>query len=291
MNKKEVWKSKQTTRLNLKHLGYLNNFILLKNPDSEYRTNQPYIFEEITFALCTQGSACIRINLEDYFIEKDAILVIPSDHIIELISKSHDLELKTLFFSFDFISDLNLYNRFVIIENIRRIPSLKVSKKDMDILVEFYSLILHLYDGDDDVIVRENMIKGVLSAYLTKICSLYVSLDIDEYKASAYHNNFMKKFIDLIATYHKEDRTVNFYADKMNVTARSLSQNVYKATGRMALVWINDFVITKIKVLLKTSDLTATQIAEEYNFPTPSLFGRFFKKHTGMTPNEFRNNK
>lgn len=288
MNKKEIWKSKHATRLDLKNLGYLNNFILLKNLESEYRINQSYIFEEITFALCTQGDAYIKINMEDYFIEEDSILVIPPDHIIELRSKSNNLELKTLFFSFDFISDLNLYNRYEVIENTRRVPCLKVSKKDMSILEKFHSLILHLYDGDDDITLRENMIKGVLSAYLTKISSLYSSVNLKEYKVPTYTDVFMKRFIDLIGRHHKEDRTVIFYADKMNMTARSLSLNVYKTTGKTALVWINNFVITKIKVLLKTSNMTVTQIAEEYNFPTPSLFGRFFKKNTGLTPNEFR---
>ncbi|MFT3993332.1 MAG: helix-turn-helix domain-containing protein [Dysgonomonas sp.] len=288
MNKKEIWKSKQTTRLDLKTLGYLNNFILLKNPNAEYRINEPYVFEEITFALCTKGYASIKINMEEYAIEEESILIIPSDHLIELVSRSNDLELKTLFFSFDFISDLNLHNRYEIIEKNRRVPCLKVSPKDMSILIEFHSLILHLYDSDDDTILRENMIKGVLSGYLTKISSLYLSIDLNQYKAPVYKNNVMKQFIDLIGIYHKEDRTVNFYADKMNMTARGLSQNVYRTTGRMALVWINDFVITKIKVLLRTTNLTATQISDEYNFPTPSLFGRFFKKHTGMTPNDFR---
>lgn len=289
MNKKEIWKSKQTTRLDLKKLGYLNNFILLKNPDAEYRVNEPYVFEEITFALCTKGYACIKINMEEYAIEEESILIIPSDHLIELISKSDDLELKTLFFSFDFISDLNLHNRYGIIEKTLRTPSLKVSQKDMYILIEFHSLILHLYDSDsDDVTLRESMIKGVLSGYLTKISSLYMSIDLNQSKIQVDKNYVMKQFIDLIGIYHKEDRTVNFYADKMNMTARGLSQNVYKATGRTALVWINDFVITKIKVLLRTTNLTATQISDEYNFPTPSLFGRFFKKHTGLTPNDFR---
>lgn len=290
MNKKEIWKSKQTTRLDLKKLGYLNNFILLKNPNAEYRINEPYVFEEITFALCTNGYASIRINMEEYAIEEESILIIPSDHLIELVAKSDNLELKTLFFSFDFISDLSLHNRYEAIEKTLRVPCLKVSQKDMSILAEFHSLILHLYDSDDDVIIRENMIKGVLSGYLTKISSLYLSIDLNQYKIPVYKNNVMKQFIDLIGIYHKEDRTVNFYADKMNMTARGLSQNVYKATGKMALVWINDFVITKIKVLLRTTNLTATQISDEYNFPTPSLFGRFFKKHTGMTPNDFRRN-
>lgn len=288
MNRKEMWKSKQTNRLDLKKLGYLNNFILLKNPTSEYHLNQPYVFEEITFALCTKGNARIKINMEDYIIEEESILIIPPDHLIELTSKSNDLELRTLFFAFDFISDLNLYNRYEIIEKNRRVPCLKVSKTDMFILVKFHSLILHLYDSNDDITLRENMIKGVLSGYLTKISSLYLSIELDQDKVATYKNNVMKQFIDLIGIYHKEDRTVNFYADKMNMTARGLSQNVYKATGRMALTWINDFVITKVKVLLKTTNLTATQISDEYNFPTPSLFGRFFKKHTGMTPNDFR---
>lgn len=281
-------KERKTAKiLDLKELSFLNNFILINNPASEYIMKQPFIFDEITFALCTKGQSLLKINLENHTITENYILIVPPNQIIEMVSKSCDFEMKPLFFSSDFIAGFKNYERYEISEKIRKTPCLKVSREDMSLLVQFHSLILHLYTSNDNISIVENMIKGILSALLEKVTSLYISTEIDHSKTSP-KDDFIRTFTILVGKYHKQERSVSFYAEKMNVTSKSLSININRITGRNALVWINDFVITKIKILLKTSNLTATQISEEYNFSTPSLFGRFFKKYTGMTPNKFR---
>ena len=52
--------------------------------------------------------------------------------------------------------------------------------------------------------------------------------------------------------------------------------------------WIAEAVILDAKTQLRTSQMTVQQIANYLNFPNPSFFGRFFKKHTGMTPKAYR---
>ena len=98
----------------------------------------------------------------------------------------------------------------------------------------------------------------------------------------------MKQFIDLIGIYHKEDRTVNFYADKVCLTPRYFTTEIRKSTGKPALTWINEVVTAHAKSLLITQKRTVTEIAEELNFTDASLFCRFFKRHTGLTPSEYR---
>lgn len=266
----------------------INNFILF-NTVYNYKTVEPLIFEEITFGLCIKGESLIKINFEEYKVTKNTLINIQSNSIIEILSKSEDFKVLSLFFSFDFISSFINYHDYGITEKIRELPILNIKEKDMMDLIDFHMLISKIYNLDEATIFKENMIKGILMAYLTKMASLYLSANIEAHKQSLLKNDFKNKFLKLVWQYHKKERTVNFYAEKMNMTNRNLSRNIFKLTNRTALAWINDFVISKIKVLLKTSDMTATQISEEYNFPSPSLFGRFFKKHTGMTPNKYRN--
>ena len=266
----------------------INNFILF-NTVHNYKTVEPLIFEEITFGLCIKGESLIKINFEEYKVTKNTLINIQSNSIIEILSKSEDFKVLSLFFSFDFISSFINYHDYGITEKIRELPILNIKEKDMMDLIDFHMLISKIYNLDEATIFKENMIKGILMAYLTKMASLYLSANIEAHKQSLLKNDFKNKFLKLVWQYHKKERTVNFYAEKMNMTNRNLSRNIFKLTNRTALAWINDFVISKIKLLLKTSDMTATQISEEYNFPSPSLFGRFFKKHTGMTPNKYRN--
>lgn len=52
--------------------------------------------------------------------------------------------------------------------------------------------------------------------------------------------------------------------------------------------WVNQAVVLEAKVLLKHSDLLTYQIADELHFPNPSFFSKFFKRMTGMTPQEYQ---
>ena len=52
--------------------------------------------------------------------------------------------------------------------------------------------------------------------------------------------------------------------------------------------WINQSVILEAKVLLKHSNLLVYQISDELHFPNPSFFCKFFKRMTGMTPQEYQ---
>ena len=85
---------------------------------------------------------------------------------------------------------------------------------------------------------------------------------------------------------HKE---VNWYADKMNLTPRYLTTTIRKVSGYTVSDWLVRFIIKDAKYLLKHSEMTVQQVAYELNFPNQSFFGKFFKKHTGMSPGAYRN--
>lgn len=97
-----------------------------------------------------------------------------------------------------------------------------------------------------------------------------------------------QKFLQLINNYYIEKRTVEEYADLMNITAKYLSQAVKQATGKNALTFINERIVAEAKTLIRFTPLDIAQIAYQLNFSDPANFGKFFKKHTGITPLEFR---
>jgi AraC-like DNA-binding protein len=82
-----------------------------------------------------------------------------------------------------------------------------------------------------------------------------------------------------------------FYADKMCLTPKYLSKLVKEASGRSAPDWVDSFVILEAKNLLKYTDLAIKEIVFRLHFPNQSVFYKFFKAHTGMTPSEYRNKK
>lgn len=97
-----------------------------------------------------------------------------------------------------------------------------------------------------------------------------------------------ERFIRAVSESYKEERSVSYYADKMFLTAKHLSTVVKEISGKTAGEWIDSLVVLEAKALLKSSELSIQEIADELHFANQSFFGKYFKHHTGMSPKEYR---
>ena len=113
--------------------------------------------------------------------------------------------------------------------------------------------------------------------------------DVIEEKVSSRSRMLADQFLKLVSQYHTEYRNVGFYADKLCLTPKYLSRVIKSVTGRSAPEWIDAYVILEAKNLLKYSGLAIKEIVYRLNFPNQSVFYKFFKARTGMTPSEYRN--
>jgi len=84
------------------------------------------------------------------------------------------------------------------------------------------------------------------------------------------------------------ERSVAFYADKLNITPKHLSDLLKKQTGKTAGEWIDEAIILEAKVLLQNKELSVSQVSEQLNFSDQSVFGKFFKTHTTLSPLRYR---
>ncbi len=98
----------------------------------------------------------------------------------------------------------------------------------------------------------------------------------------------IRKFLQLLLQHFKEQHEVGFYAKELCMTHGNLTRVMTHASGKSPLKWIHDALIAEAKTLLRKPDVSMQQIAEELHFGDQSSFSKFFKKHTGMAPTEFR---
>ncbi len=96
------------------------------------------------------------------------------------------------------------------------------------------------------------------------------------------------RFMNLLPEYSKTEREVSFYADKLCVSAKYLSEVVKKSSGHPASYWINGYAMQEILAYLKSSNLTFAEISNRMNFYNPAHFTRFVKKQTGDSPSELK---
>ena len=82
--------------------------------------------------------------------------------------------------------------------------------------------------------------------------------------------------------------TIDFYASRLCLTPRYMSTIIRQVSGKSAKQWIDDALVTRIKIELKHTDKPVARICDDMNFPNPSFLTKFFKRMTGQTPSQYR---
>ena len=268
----------------------IRNFVITKNgnPPKDFSFNHPFSFDGIVFIVCTEGNAKTKIAFEEYKIEKNSVITVLSNQIIEGMEHTKDFFSQLLILSPDFFSGLPLPKDYDIYKEIIQNPVLKISKEETQHLLKYYALIIDTFN-DKKHLFLEQVVTALIFSLLLEISALYLEQnDKVKEKNSSRNEKITEQFFSLLKEHYKERRTASFYADKMFITPKYLSSVLKKVTGRPVSVWIEDAITIRAKILLKSTELTVLQISEELNFPNPSYFGRFFKKKTGVTPRDYR---
>lgn len=122
--------------------------------------------------------------------------------------------------------------------------------------------------------------------YLFDYISPYLSLAKEKYNAQEY---LYRRFVADIYNYCKKEHDLQFYANRLCISKRYLSQIVHEVScGHTPKQLIDKQLIFQIKSLLASTNLTVTQIADQLHFPDQSYLSRFFKRHTQVYPSEYR---
>ncbi len=106
------------------------------------------------------------------------------------------------------------------------------------------------------------------------------------------YNKVVVEFKKLLKTYYSNDPevlpSVNYFAEQLNLSTNYFGDLIKYNTGKTASEIIQEKIITEAKHQLKSSNKTIAEIGHNLGFEYPTYFGRLFKKHTGLTPSQFR---
>jgi len=108
--------------------------------------------------------------------------------------------------------------------------------------------------------------------------------DYDQYQA----NPIIAKFVQLIDSWYKTERSVAFYADKLNISANYLNVLTNRIFQISASSLIQERILLEAKRLLKISNKSVKDIVFDLGFYDNASFSKFFKSHTDMTPSQFK---
>lgn len=126
---------------------------------------------------------------------------------------------------------------------------------------------------------------------LLLISNMSLRHDAVEMNAQSRNAQVFNRFVRLVNAHCERHRDMEFYADKICLNKQYLSSIISEVSHRTASSWIEEALITRIKIILRHDTLTVSEISDRFGFSEPSNLTRYFKRATGVTPLEYRNAK
>lgn len=246
-------------------------------------------------AYCRQGHFKCTINLKEYEIHDGMLVVNIPNNIIQLepIESGDELvELTIMAVSPKYMNTLSsdLDKIFIDALNILKSPIMEMGPKEVDIALQYFKLFDNVINTDSEY--RNDSVRYLFTSIFYLIGGMLMKrLRIEEEnddQISTRHKSVFESFIELVEKYHNKERSVRFYADKLCISPKYLSQIIKNMSGLSAPEVINKYVILEAQHLLRHTDLSIKEISDQLNFPTTSYFYKYFKTHTGYTPNSYR---
>ena len=244
--------------------------------------------EDACIFFCHSGEARIEIDLLEYDITRNTQIIFLPNSIINYSYASPDLSISYITFS----------NAFFQEATVRLDPSFFHFLKENPVVTlpvertrTINGLIIALEDlyKDKENCFRLQILRNYIQSFLLDIYDkTHRIFEQNRPEGISRQEELFKRFIQLIHKHCLNQREVSFYAQKMFITPRYLSAITQAVAGETAKNIIDKHVILEIKVLLESTDLSIQEIANRLQFPDQSFFGRYFKKHTSISPQYYR---
>ncbi|MDD6211075.1 MAG: helix-turn-helix transcriptional regulator [Bacteroidales bacterium] len=150
--------------------------------------------------------------------------------------------------------------------------------------------VLDFRGNNDDPVFRRETILHLLRIYFW---DYYVDFQqkTGNRKKTAFNSrkeSIAFKFAMLVFEHYKTNREIAFYADKLCISPLYLTKVIQEVNGQSAHEMIVDYLIVEIKALLRNANFDIKEIVRQTRFANQSSLSRFFRRHTGMSPSEYR---
>lgn len=248
-------------------------------------------------AYCRKGHFKCTINLTEYKIHDGMLVLNIPNNIIQLMpidsNRNEVIELTILAVSPQYMTTLSsdLNKIFTDALNGLKTPIIEMVPEEVDLALQYFQLIDNVINIDSAY--RNDSISYLLTSVFYLIGGLITKRIVanegnQEANPSTRHKRVFESFVELVEKYHNTERSMGFYADKLCITPKYLSKIIKNVSGFSAPDIINKYVILEAQHLLRHTDMSIKEIADQLNFPNQSFFYKYFKVHTGQTPNAYR---
>lgn len=252
----------------------------------------PSRFDSIIFIGITEGEMDIQIDYVSYTATKHSIVLIMPTHITHFIVSRNNLKGWVLVISKAYAENSAHRNQqpsaILSYMQFKKNPLTLFEPNEYKMLYNSLDFVRSKMRQQAHLFYKE-MLNLSLKMFLLDLGNIYMGKR--EHFTTPMLSRKEELFVDfqtLLREYCKKQHDVKFYASKLCITTQYLSSILKEQSGKSASQWIQEALMVEAKSMLKSPRINVQRVSDELNFPDQSTFGKFFKKHAGISPMAFR---
>ena len=265
----------------------------------DYDLMRPDLWKTLVFSetfysitLITDGSETVAINDREMSVAPGTVICSIPGEVWKLEPQTSLQGLNLVFmksFLLSFFNDRHFLGNFPILSAGRKSPFLLPDEKLFNRILSLYKEMKAEIDEPgqkDQHILRAMLYEALMLLSRAKPAALP---DLGGEVAEAGASRYLSEFSALVDEYYATQHGIEFYADRLCITSNYLNKIVREKLGKSTKEVISGRILQEAKRLLRYTELSVLEIADKLEFETSTYFVRFFKKATGITPLQFRN--
>ena len=272
---------------------YLSKHLLIaRNPPVGHLMSKlsedTFVLPEMRVIVLTRGYVTPIVNLTQHRFEAGQLIFLSQNSIVEPHGFSDDIQGFGLSLT-DEIARLVFPNDLPkLMDGHVRDCNFSLSEEEMKQVEALHTLLYNIIHSEQKA---AQVILNLAAAFLWQADYLWNRHENESRGSLSREQRVFTDFVQLVSRYATQEHNIDFYAQHLFLSPRYMSTLVKQVSGKAAKQWIDDAIITRIKVELRHTNKSAAEIADEMNFPNPSFFCKYFKRMTGMTTQVFREGK
>lgn len=243
-------------------------------------------FYQISIILRTTEETKIEIDIQKNEELQNSLFFVSPDHIYSW-RRSESITGYIIYFKQDYFNFYQgSFKQDFAFFNIADKNSFQLSEESLESIKRDFEKLYREYHTDN--LYRYQIIQSSLLSFLFKVKSLE-ELSLKNRSSFTKKETLIFKYENLINNCFRRDKLVKVYADRLNVSSNYLNEVIKENKGKPAKDLIYEKIILESKKELKFNSIAISEVAYNLGFEEPTHFARFFKKHTGYTPKQYRN--
>lgn len=247
-------------------------------------SRHPVIMENFIGVLCHSGQSDGTCNLRHYSVTPRSFAINMPGQILQHLNATEDYSCTVIGLSPAFMNSLGFPYNFEITKIIDDSPVIHLSESEYLGAAKYVELVSNAIRATTPF--QLEIIKHLTCAAIYGFAQRIIGRNPKT--PPTPEEIIVNKFFAALKENYQTTRMARDYAAKLCVSPGYLVSVIKKHTGKTILEWVGEYVVLEAKALLHTSDLSVQQISHRLNFPNQSFFGKYFKKHTGLSPNQYR---